>query len=176
VEVTVVRDATSADLAAVEALRRADGADLGFIPQARYEHIVLKTLDRGRPRWEYERLFVSIDAREITGFLLGSLGKLGGKIEQVCVRADARRMERALALTDCLEAQARSRGIPLVRCRVAHDIEANLFWSAAGYLPIGMTMSTFLNTRASKSRRPIIQYEKLLNQGRLWPLESVLEV
>lgn len=165
---TIIRHAHVADLAAVEALRRADGDNLGFVPKTKYEHIVNRTLDRGRSRWRYEWLIVAVDNDEITGFCLANFGRMGAKVEQVCVRHDARRLERALRLVSFIEDEARRRGSLRLRCRVAADIEANFFWRAAGYLPVAETTSTFLNTRESKSKRRLIVYDKELDQQTLF--------
>ena len=164
----VIRNATPADLPAVEALRRADGDCLGFIPKAKYEHIVHKTLDRGRRRWFWERLLVCEDNSEVTGFLLGNIGKKQSKIEQVCVRNDARRMERALSLERHFSDESTRRGHPRIRARVAADIEATLFWAAAGYDIVETTTSTFLNVRESKSKRLLLVYEKEVADNILW--------
>ena len=107
---TIIRQAVFDDLPAIEALRRADGDALGFVPVAKYEHIVLKTSDRGRDRWKYEWLIVSEDNEEITGFFLAGFHREGAKGQQLCVRNDARRMERAMKLVDTLEDEARRRG------------------------------------------------------------------
>ena len=167
-EATVVRPATRWDLPAIEALRRADSSDLGFVPKAKYEHIVLRTSDRGRERWKYEWLIVCTDNGDVTGFLLAGYHRDGGKIEQVCVRNDARRMERALRLVAVCEDEARKRGSRRIRCRVAADIEANYFWRAAGFEPVATTTSTWLNVRESVSKRPLIVYDKPLDQGLLF--------
>ena len=168
--VTLIREATVFDLPAIEALRRSDGDSLGFVPKAKYEHITLKTSDRGRARWRYEWLIVAEDSTEITGFLLTGFHRDGCKMQQLCVRNDARRMERALRLVDACENEARRRGSRRIRCRVAADIEANMFWRAAGYEPIAITNSTWLNVRESISRRPLFIYDKSLDQGTLFGL------
>lgn len=167
---TIVRLARFDDLPAIEALRRADGDALGFVPKAKYEHITLKTSDRGRDRWKYEWLIVAVDNDDITGFLLTGFHRDGCKMQQLCVRDDARRMERALRLVGACEDEARKRGSLRIRCRVAADIEANFFWRAAGYEPIAMTTSTWLNVRESISRRPLLIYDKPLDQGTLFDL------
>jgi len=166
--VTIVRPACSDDLRAIEALRRADGDCLGFIPKQRYEHIVNQTLDRGRPRWTYEWLLVSEDNTDVTGFVLASFGREGMKAEQVCVRRDARRMERALLLVGTVELEAVRRHMNRARCRVAYDIEANAFWLAAGWEAVATVTSTWLNIRESKCKRPLIVYDKVLCQPRLF--------
>jgi ribosomal protein S18 acetylase RimI-like enzyme len=160
--VIYVRQAAPADLPAIEALRRANGAELGFVPKQKYEHIVNRTLDRGRARWLYEWLLVHVDADEVTGFCLAGFHRDGAKVEQVCVRDDVRRMERALRLVDTVETEAWKRGAARIRCRVAADIEATLFWRAAGFEVVGETTSTWLNLRDAKARRPLLIYEKLI--------------
>jgi len=167
---TIIRHAALADLPAIEALRRADKDALGFVPRAKYEHIVNKTSDRGRERWKYEWMIVAEDNGEVTGFFMGGFHRNGAKGTQLCVRDDARRMERALRLVDSFEQEARQRGMLRVRHRVAADIEANFFWRAAGYTPVAVTTSTWLNTRESISRRPLFIYDKALDQGQLFGL------
>jgi GNAT superfamily N-acetyltransferase len=167
---TTIRHAVLADLPAIEALRRADKDALGFVPKQKYEHIVNRTSDRGRERWKYEWLIVAEDNEDLTGFFLAGFHRDGAKGQQLCVRQDARRMERALMLVDFIEAEARRRGAPRIRHRVAADIEANFFWQAAGYTPIAMTTSTWLNVRESISRRPLLIYDKPLDQGSLFAL------
>lgn len=161
---TLVRHAVVDDLPAVETLRRADAKDLGFIPKARYELVAGKIAYEGRRRWLYEWLLIAVDNDDVTGFCFAAFHREGAKIEQVCVRRDARRMERALLLADAIEAEARRRHCPRLRCRVAADIEANLFWRAAGYVPVAETVSTWMNLRESNSRRPLIVYDKPLAQ------------
>lgn len=152
-------------------MRRADGDALGFVPIAKYEHIVFKTVDRGRHRYKYEWLVVAEDnGDDVTGFFMGGFHRNGAKGTQLCVRNDARRMERALKLVDSFETEARRRGMVRVRHRVAADIEANYFWRAAGYTPVAVTTSTWLNTRESLTRRPLFIYDKLLDQGSLFDL------
>jgi ribosomal protein S18 acetylase RimI-like enzyme len=160
----IVRHATDADLTAVEALRRADGDALGFVPRQKYEHIVMRTLDRGRRRWLYEWLLVSEDNGDVTGFVLAGFHRDGAKIEQICVRSDARRMERAMSLAEAIEVEAVRRGSRRLRCRVAFDLDANFFWQALGYTAVATTTSTWLNLRESQSKRPLIVYDKALDQ------------
>lgn len=167
---TWIRHALTEDIPAIEALRRADKNCLGFVPTAKYEHITNHTHQNGRNRWKYEWLLVSIDNDDLTGFCLGGFHRLGCKMEQLAVRQDARRRARALLLMDTMENEARRRGCPRIRSRVAYDIEANFFWRAAGYLPVTTVESTYMNLRPSKSKRPLIVYDKTLDQQVLFPL------
>jgi len=164
----IIRPATIDDIPAIDAMRKADGDALGFVPIQKYEHIVNKTLDRGRPRWTYESLSVCIDAREITGFVLAGYHRTGCKIEQICIRQDARLLERAKLLLASVEEEAEKRQRAKIKCRVASDIEANLFWVASGYQPVAEVVSTWLNIRESKSKRTLTHYEKGLCQSDLF--------
>jgi hypothetical protein len=139
------------------------------------EHIVHQTLDRGRVRHRYESMWTVTDNGEVTGYVMAGFHRNGGKIEQICVRHDARRMERALRLEAMVDAEARARTMPCIRCRVAVDLEANLFWTAAGYSPIATTTSTWVNQHESKSRRPLIVYEKRVCQPMLFQARAALE-
>jgi hypothetical protein len=163
----IIRPALITDLPAVDAMRKADGNALGFLPLQRYEYVVTKTKQNGRARWFYEWLLVSTDNGDVTGFVFALFSAAGTKIEQICVRRDARMMERAKALLVSIERESERRLRPLIKCRVAADIEANLFWRALDYRPIATVTSTWLNLRESKSRRPLIYYEKPLCQMQL---------
>ncbi len=164
---TVIRPATMNDLKAIDSLRKADGDCLGFLPLAKLEHIVNQTLDRGRRRWLYESLYVCEDNGDLTGYVLAGFHREGSKIEQICVRQDARRMERAIELESVVSKESLSRTKARIRCRVASDIEANWFWKAIGYTPVAELTSTWLNQRESQSRRPLTVYDKILCQPEL---------
>jgi hypothetical protein len=164
---TVIRPALEADLKAIDSLRKADGDSLGFLPIMKLQCIVNQKLDRGRWRWLYESLWVAEDNGELTGYVLAGFHRDGAKIEQICVRGDARRMERAMLLEDVVQQEARLRQKQRIRCRVAFDIEANFFWKAIGYIPIATVSSTWMNQRESKSQRPLVVYDKTICQPTL---------
>lgn len=165
---TLIRSAVESDLMAIDSLRKKDGDCLGFLPLMKLEHIVRRTLDRGRARWRYESLWVCEDNGDLTGYVLAGFHREGAKIEQICVRQDARRMERALALERVVADESTARLKPRIRCRVAADIESNLFWRAIGYVPVTTVTSTWLNQRESKSRRPIVVYDRVICQPELF--------
>jgi GNAT superfamily N-acetyltransferase len=170
VSATIIRPATLADLAAMDALRRKEGDALGFIPMARYEAIITGiTNDIGQRRADYEGLTVVEDGGELTGFAYARFARRGLKLEQVCIRHDARRIERATALVRTVEAEAIARGSPLARCRVGADLEAVSFWGAIGYTSVSHVRATFLGRRKSWSDRPLIHFERELCQPRLFP-------
>jgi predicted GNAT superfamily acetyltransferase len=78
------------------------------------------------------------------------------------VREDARRLERASRLVASIETECVAKSLPMLRCRVASDIDANAFWTAIGYEAVGETTSTWLNTKESKSKRKLTVYHKPL--------------
>lgn len=161
---TLVRPATMGDLKAIEALRRADGDALGFLPAAKYEALIDRRIVNGRRRFEYENVYVTEDNGDVTGFCLAGFHRDGLKIEQICVRNDARRRERASLILGKVEMEADRRGSKRALCRVAADIEANLFWLDSGFVKIGTIESTYLNNSPSKSARRLIVYRKALRQ------------
>lgn len=119
----------------------------------------------GRDRWKYARLLVTEDAGDLTGFCYASCANEAVTIFQIAVQIDARRWHRALLMADEIERWARYLERPGITCRVAFDLEANVFWRAIGYQPIKQVISTWLNQRESKSKRPLWEYYKDLNNG-----------
>ena len=66
-------------------------------------------------------------------------------------------------MADEIEREGMIRGNVGIKCRVASDLESNWFWRAIGYEPCALVVSTWLNQRESKSRRPIVLYRKPLS-------------
>ena len=166
IDATIIRPATPADLPDVDAMRSLDANCLGFFPLMKYECIVHKVPDHAnRETWRRESLWVATDNGDITGFVLAGFHRDGTKIEQICVRRDARRMERALLLEGVVDTEAKRRQSARIKCRVAADIEANLFWVAAGYTPVAVQASTYRNLRPSQNKRALVIYHKTLAQG-----------
>ena len=159
---TIIRPASPCDLPAIEALRRKDGDSLGFIPKIVYEFIAARSMDRGRWPYRSEWLLVAEDNDEVTGYVFAAFRRSGAHITQICIRHDARRMERAMLLESAIAIEAERRQCVRIKCRVAFDIEANHFWRAIGYEPVRTVISTWLNLRESKCKRPLIVYERAL--------------
>jgi GNAT superfamily N-acetyltransferase len=172
VSATETRLAVGSDWPYVEALRRREGDALGFIPKDRYLSVLEERPSHGRNRWHYERVLLASDDGEPTGFCYAGFPRTGvAKLWQVCVQEDARRWHRALLLVGKVEAEARRRGMRSVEARVAADLDANLFWRAAGYEVIGESVATFLAHKPAKSARLIMVYRKVLSepiQPALW--------
>lgn len=66
-------------------------------------------------------------------------------------------------MADAVEEKARGLGKDGITCRVAVDLESNLFWRSIGYIPVAQKISTWLNQKESQSRRSLWVYERLFN-------------
>jgi predicted GNAT superfamily acetyltransferase len=161
---TIVRDAVESDMLYIDSLRKKEGAALGFIPINTYMSVITKAPVGGRRRHLYSRLLVTVDNDDLTGFCFATFSQPKAHIFQIVVQEDARRWQRALLMANEIELDARIRGKTFVTCRVAYDLDSNLFWRAIGYNAIAITTSTWLNRRESKSRRQIIVYEKVIQK------------
>jgi len=159
-EETIVRDATSQDWLYIDSLRKKEGASLGFIPEVTYQSVLERRVVAGRKRWKYQRLIVTVDNNELTGFCYYSLHDDLVTIIQIVVQPDARRWYRAALMVGVVEGDAQKAAKYGITCRVAVDLESNFFWRAMGYEPVDTVVSTYLNRKESKSKRPLFVYIK----------------
>lgn len=160
-EGTILREGTWDDWLALDSLRKKEGAALGFIPKAVYESVLTKTRVANRDRWKYQDVLVTEDNADFTGFCMTSYAnKELANVFQIVVRQDARRWHRALLMLDSIEEKAKRLGKLGVTCRVAIDLESNLFWQGTGYKVVHETVSTWLNQEVSQSGRALYVYEK----------------
>ena len=166
-ENTELRDASPNDWLFIDALRKKEGNALGFIPKDAYLSIMEHAPRANRSRFLYQRLLVTVDNGDLTGFTYASYASDWASIIQIVVRSDARRWYRAMLMADEIERDAVRYGKKGITCRVAYDLESNFFWRAIGYIPIKQVVSTWLNQRESKSRRPLWVYKKEI--GGLFP-------
>lgn len=153
-----VRLAIESDFSEIDALRKSEGASLGFIPKDVYLSVLGRRRVANRDRWKYQTIWVYTDNDEITGFVYAVFYRRDVKIEQIVVREDARRWARATALEGVVRAMAQTIGATGIRCRVACDLESNAYWKAMGYTPQRKIVSTWLNQRQSKSKRELFDY------------------
>jgi hypothetical protein len=165
IEGTLLRDALPEDWLYIDGLRKREGSALGFIPKNAYLGILNKHKADGRARYKYSRLLVTTDNGDLTGFCYVSYAENFAKVFQICVQEDARRWHRALMMIHQVEHDAERFHKDGITCRVAYDLESNFFWRATGYTPIKQIVSTWLNQRESKSKRPLWQYEKRIQNG-----------
>ena len=66
-------------------------------------------------------------------------------------------------MIDYVEKLCKEIGKTAITCRVAVDLESNLFWNGCGYNIQSTTTSTWLNQKESKSKRPLHYYIKYIN-------------
>lgn len=163
---TILRIGYSNDIKFIDSLRKKEGNALGFIPLDVYISILERcTTGNGklaRDRWKYCDILITEDNGEQTGYCFVSYSSPIAKIVQIVVRNDARRWHRALLMINKVEKDAISFGKHSIEARVAYDLESNYFWNAIGFIPEMQTVSTWLNQRESKSKRPLILYKKYL--------------
>jgi len=173
----IVRNANFRDWEYMEDLRRKESKALGFVPKGTYLSIMQRKPYDGRCRWEYSKVYIVEDDGERTGFCYVSFKGNVAKVHQIVVQEDARRWYRATLMLSEIEKEAIKTGKQGVQARVAIDLEANLFWRASGYEPIKIVNSTWLNQRESKSKTPLVIYQKLflpLFRGRQPEIEAPL--
>jgi len=112
------------DIKAIDDLRRKDQESVGFIPLSRYEAEV----ERGRAT-----LLSAFENDDLVGFLFWTRGFPIATIQQVVVREDARRMERATALVTTALTEMESQGRVGVTCRSRLNIPGIALWRALGW-------------------------------------------
>lgn len=151
----------------MDALRKKEGSALGFIPKDAYLSILEKKRIANRERWKYQKIWVTEDNGDLTGFCYASFSDDPATIIQIVVQSDARRWHRAMMMEAAVDGEARERNLTSIKCRVASDLESNFYWRAIGYVPVRTVISTWLNQRESQSRRPITIYHKDLGMP-LW--------
>lgn len=118
----VVR-ANAAHLAYVVALQKRNHEALGFIPRAALSEKI-----------ELGRIWLATENGDPAGFLHhGSLAAPEVRIFQAAVQYDARRRHLGLALVSDLLARARAAGARGVSLRCLDFLDANDFWTAAGF-------------------------------------------
>ena len=160
---TVLRVANETDWLYIDGLRKKEGSALGFLPKDAYLSVLERRRIADRNRFEYQDIVLTEDNNSVTGFCYVSYHGNFCKVIQIAIQEDARMWYRATLILSEIERRSESRGNVGVMCRVAFDLESNFFWVASGYVPIGKTISTWLNQSESKSKRPLIVYQKLFN-------------
>ena len=159
-ELTIIRPAEFEDFKYIDSLRKKEGNALGFIPKDAYLSLLTQAPVDGRRRWEYQKLYVTVDNNDLTGYVYASFFGKYAHIIQIVVQEDARRWERATLLEDQINKDAHHYNKDGIECRVAFDLESNFYWRAMGYEPMKKVVSTWLNQKESKSKRPLWHYRK----------------
>ena len=112
------------ELKAIDALQRANSESLAFYPLAALE----EDLERGR-------LVACEENGELAGYLWHGPVRPGRDITiyQACVDYQARRRTLGLGMVEELEQLAELAGATGIRLTCGAELEANAFWSAAGF-------------------------------------------
>jgi len=157
---TKLRGGCGNDWLYIDSLRKSEGKSLGFIPKDAYLSVLESKRLSNRERFRYQDILLTLDDEDTTGFCYVSYSGDYCKVIQIVVQQDARRWERATMLLTEIEDRAKKRGNLGVMCRVAYDLESNWFWLASGYYVVNKVVSTWLNQKESKSKRPLLVYQK----------------
>jgi hypothetical protein len=157
---TIIRPAIINDWLYIDSLRKKEGNALGFIPKNAYLSLLSKIPIDGRKRWNYQNMYVAIDNGDLTGYVYTSFAGEYAHIIQIVIQEDARRWHRATLLESQIENDAKRFKKIGIECRVAIDLESNFYWQAMGYRPMKKVISTWLNQKESKSKRPLWHYRK----------------
>jgi N-acetylglutamate synthase-like GNAT family acetyltransferase len=119
--------ATPADLAYVVALQKRNGEAVGFIPRAALQEKI-----------ERRQILLVRENGDPAGFLHhGSLAKPEVRLFQAAIQYDARRRHHGLALVDMMMRRATEAGAKAVSLRCLDFLDANDFWTAAGFRLLG---------------------------------------
>ena len=177
VELGSVRFATESDLPYVVSLSKKKNHSLGFIPKMAYESAI--TGIKTGKRWSNvcnDRLFVIECNADLVGFCLASFGlpnaiSKKGKIAQICLQTDARKMLRGRVLLDRVIEYGSSIGTMAFSAGCADDLESNLFWRCMGWSCIAQRFGISHNNtwkQTSKRKVNIYRFDKsdfLLSAG-----------
>jgi GNAT superfamily N-acetyltransferase len=119
--------ATPADLAYVVSLQKKNGEALGFIPRVALAEKI-----------ELGRIWLAQENGEPAGFLHhGSLAVPEVRIFQAAIQYDAQRRKHGMSLVTGLLDRAKDAGASAVSLRCLDFLDANDFWTAAGFSLIG---------------------------------------
>ena len=164
-EKTLIREAIHEDVKYIISLSKKESLSLGFIPKMAYESAItgIKTGKRWSPVCN-DKLFVCIVNNDLVGFCLASFGKRTaiyrvGKIAQICLQEDARKLERGRLLLDQVIKWGKNIHTLSFTAGCADVLDSNFFWKAMGWLKIGMRFGiNYKNTWVQTSKRKINIY------------------
>lgn len=157
----IVRNATSKDIFLIDKLQRENTNAVGFIPKTIWEKYVFGG----------ERNFTALICEannDAVGYVLITPARTSykyAKIQQIAVRADARRLQYGKALIDvCTQycEQFQRIGFTL-RCRT--DLESNKFWQALGFRKYGIWEKGKINHVGFKASEDINLWKIELNKN-----------
>ena len=160
-----VRLAILEDLPYVISLSKKESSSLGFIPKMAYEAAItgIKTGDR----WSNvcnDKLFIIECNKDLVGFCLCSFGLPHanmriGRIAQICIQTDARKLLRGKLLLDYVITYGETKFTFRWQCGCADDLESNVFWKAMGWVHIADRQGiSHKNTWKQTSKRKVNVY------------------
>jgi hypothetical protein len=161
----VVRFATVKDLNYIVDLSKKESKSLGFIPKMAYE-AAITGIKTGK-RWSNvcnDRIWVCENNGDLVGFVLASFGMPAskdkrGKIAQICIQMDARKIARGKLLLTEVIGYGASVGCHNFGCGCAEDLESNIFWLAMQWDKIGQRKGiSHTNTWKQTSDRKVNLY------------------
>ena len=176
----MIRKATLLDLPYIISLANKESMCLGFIPKMAYESAItgIKTGKRWSPTCN-DQLFVCSENNDLVGFVMFSYGT-PSKVNQICIQADARLIERGKALLSAGIAHGNLRGIDDFACGCADDLPSNFFWRQMGWVRVGNRQGiSHKNTWKESSKRKVNIYRYMTNSlfvndfGLILPKENV---
>ena len=161
----VVRFSKLEDIPYIISLSKKESHSLGFIPKMAYESAItgIKTGDR----WSNvcnDKMFVIECNGDLVGFCLASFGipnaiSKKGKIAQICLQTDARKLTRGMLLLDTVVEYGKTQGTFAFSAGCADDLESNLFWKSMGWVCIAQRQGiSHKNTWKQTSKRVINIY------------------
>jgi hypothetical protein len=165
IDLGVVRFSKIEDLNYIISLSKKENRSIGFIPKMAYESAItgIKTGDR----WSNvcnDKLFVIECNGDLVGFCLASFGipnaiTKSGKIAQICLQTDARKLLRGRLLLDTVVEYGKTQGTMAFSAGCADDLESNLFWQHMGWVCIAKRNGiSHKNTWKQTSKRLINIY------------------
>ena len=161
----IVEFAKTEDIPYIVNLSKKESKALGFIPKMAYESAI--TGIKTGKRWSNvcnDKLFVIKCNNDLVGFCLCSFGLIQqnmriGKIAQICIQTDARKLLRGKLLLDKVIEEGEKQFTFRWQCGCADDLESNVFWKAMGWINIGDRQGiSYKNTWKETSKRKVNIY------------------
>lgn len=157
----MVRNSTIKDYLLVDKLQKENSYAVGFIQKTIWEDYV----------WGGKRnfsVFICEKNADPVGYVLvtPAMGQnTYSKIQQICIRNDARRLEYGSALLEVCRDFCEvvgSNGVSL-RCRI--DLESNMFWGSLGFSNYGTWEKGKINHVGFKASNDINLWRKEMNRN-----------
>lgn len=135
----------------IDYLQGKDRNALGFLPMIALQQAV-----------SLGRVFLCIENDEPAGYVIHGPAKTHGKIYQVCVAQDARRIEHGTALVEAVRSVMIAGKAEDLTLHCAEDLAANRFWKELGFAQTG-TRCKRADGKRMQNRYQIELPQKALN-------------